>query len=77
MGITENSFIINGECKYISDPVQRAIVKFESHPGISLIKNKIKNGNNFIFEPMLLSDLEFKIRLLYSPKKQQHIIIFL
>ena len=39
LGITENSFVINEEYKNISDPVQRAFVKFESHPSISLIKN--------------------------------------
>ena len=68
LGITENSFVINEEYKNISDPVQRAIVKFESHPSISLIKNKITNRNNFKFEPVSLSDIELEIRLL-NPKK--------
>ena len=68
LGITENCFIINKEYENISDPVQRAIVKFESHPSISLIKNKITNGNNFKFEPVSLSDIELEIRLL-NPKK--------
>ena len=68
LGITENSFIINKEYENISDPVQRAIVKFESHPSISLIKNKITNGNNFKFEPVSLSDIELAIRIL-NPKK--------
>ena len=40
LGIIENSFIINEKYQNISDPVQRDIVKFESHPSISLIKNK-------------------------------------
>ena len=66
--ITKNFFIINEEYEKISDPVQRAIVKFESHPSISLIKNKITNGNNFKFEPVSLSDIELEIRLL-NPKK--------
>ena len=57
LGITENSFIIHEEYKNISDPVQRVIVKFESHPSTSLIKNKIANENNFKFEPVSLSDL--------------------
>ena len=34
LGITENSFITTEEYKKISDPVQGAIVKFESHPSI-------------------------------------------
>ena len=54
LGITENSFIINEEYKHSSDSVQRAIVKFESHPSISLIKNKITNRTNFKFEPLSL-----------------------
>ena len=61
-GITENSFIVSEEYKNISDPAQRAIVKFESYPRISLIKNKVTNGNNFKFEPVSLSDIEIKIR---------------
>ena len=39
------------------------------HPSISLIKNKITNGNNCKFEPVLLSDIELEIRLL-NPKKE-------
>ena len=68
LGITENSFIINEEYENISDPVQRAIVKFKSHPSISIIKNKITDGNNFKFGPVSLCDIELKIRLL-NPKK--------
>ena len=68
LGITENSFAINEEYKTISDTVQRVMVKFESHPSVSLIKNKITNGNNFKFEPVSLSDIELEIRLL-NPKK--------
>ena len=37
IGITENYFIINEEYKNIFDPVQPAIVKFQSHLSISLI----------------------------------------
>ena len=72
LGITENSFIINEEYKNISDPVQRAIVKFESHPSISLIKNKITNGNNLKFEPVSLSHIELEIRLLIPKKATTH-----
>ena len=49
LGNTEKSFIINEEYKNISDPVQHALAKFKFHPSISLIKNKITNGNNFKF----------------------------
>ena len=54
--VTENFFIINEQYKNIYDPVQRVIVKFESHPSVSLIKNKITNKNSFKFEPVSLSD---------------------
>ena len=70
--ITETSFIINEEYKNISDPVQRAIVKFESHPSISLIKNKITNGNNFKFEPVSVTDIELAIRLLNPKRAKTH-----
>ena len=72
LGITENSFVINEEYKNISEPVQRAIVKFESHSSISLIKNKIRNRNNFKFEPVSLSDIELEIRLLNPKKATSH-----
>ena len=72
LGITENSFVINEEYKNISDLVQRAIVNFESHPSISLIKNKITNGNNFKSEPVSLSDIELEIRLLNLKKATSH-----
>ena len=64
LGITENSFIINEEYKNISDSVPQAIIRLESHPSISIIKNKTTDGNNFEFEPLILSDIEFEIRLL-------------
>ena len=72
LGITENSFVINKEYENISAPVQRAIVKFESDPRISLIKNKITNGNNFKFEPVPLSDIELEIRFLIPKKATTH-----
>ena len=49
LGITENPFITNEKYKNIPDPLQHAIVKFESHPSISLTKNKVVNENNFKF----------------------------
>ena len=68
LGITENSFTINEEYKNIFDPIQRAVMKFESHLSISVIKNRITNGNNFKFEPVSLSDIELEIRF-PNPKK--------
>ena len=46
LGITKISFIINEEYKSISDPVQRAIVKFKSHLNVSLTKSKIQKRNS-------------------------------
>ena len=46
--------------------------KFESHPSISLIKNKSSNGNNVKFTTLSLRDIEFEIRLLNPKKKTTH-----
>ena len=72
LGITKNSFIVNEEYKNIADTVQRAVVKFESHPSISLSKNKITNGNNFKFEPVSLSDIELGLDSLIPQKATTH-----
>ena len=71
LGITENYFIRNEDYKSISDPVQSAIVKFESHPSITLIKKILQclyKWKYFKFEPVSLSDVELEIRFL-NPKK--------
>ena len=68
LGITENGLIIIEKYKNISHPVQRDIVKFECHPSISLIKNKVTYGNNIPFKPVLLSNIELRIRLLSLKK---------
>ena len=73
LGITENSFLINEEYKNISDPVQRVVVKFESHPSIPLIKNKITKRNNFKFEPVSLSDIENNTQK-YSSKNTKKVL---
>ena len=49
-------------------PSLTSYCKFQSHPSISLIKNKTPNGNNIKFKPVSLSDIEYEIRLL-NPKK--------
>ena len=51
--------MISEEYKNISDLVKRTFVKLKSYPSISIIKNKITNGNNFKFEQVSLSDIEF------------------
>ena len=43
----ENSFVINDNLKGIQDPIKKIIVKYQFHPTILIIKNKIKNTNTF------------------------------
>ena len=71
-GIIENYFMINEEYKNISNPIQQAIVKVESHPSSYLIKNKTANGNNFKLEPVLSSGIKSQIRLLNTKKETAH-----
>ena len=63
---------MNEEYKNISDTIQRAIVKFETQTSISVITNKITNGNSFKFKPVSLSDIELEIRLLNLKKATTH-----
>ena len=45
LDINENSYIVNNESSTILDLVEKAIKKYEVHPSILLIKNKIGNEN--------------------------------
>ena len=46
--LNENSFVINNEHKNIQDPIEKIIVKYQFHPSILIIKNKIENTNIFV-----------------------------
>ena len=64
----ENSFVINDNLKGIQDPIKKIIVKYQFHPTILIIKNKIKNTNTFGFKHVMLSDIKNKIKGL-NPNK--------
>ena len=68
LDINENSYIVNNESSTILDPVERAIKKYEIHPSILLIKNKIGNEKSFKFEAISVSDIEKEIKTL-NPEK--------
>ena len=57
LDINENSYIVNDE-----------VMKFEIHPSILLIKNKIGNEKSFKFEAVSVSDIEKEIKTI-NPKK--------
>ena len=66
--LNENSFVINDKLKGIQDPIKKIIVKYQFHPTILIIKNKIKNTNTFGFKHAMLSDIKNKIKGL-NPNK--------
>ena len=66
--LNENSFVINDKLKGIQDPIKKIIVKYQFHPTILIIKNKIKNTNTFGFKHVMLSDIKNKIKGL-NPNK--------
>ena len=53
-----NSLITNGDCKQIKDQINRAIAKYQLHPNILIIKNKLINPYIFHIEPATLLDIE-------------------
>ena len=60
LDINENSYIVNNESSNILNPVERAIKKYEIHPSILRIKNKIGNEKSFKFEAISTSEKEIK-----------------
>ena len=57
LDINENSYIVNDE-----------VMKFEIHPSILLIKNKIGNEKSFKFEAISVSHIEKEIKTINSKK---------
>ena len=55
--MNENLYKVNNESSSILNPVERAIKKYEIHPSILLIKNKIGNEKSFKFEALSVSDI--------------------
>ena len=64
--IKENNYIVNS-CDHISDPINKALHKFDNHPSILKIRGKV-NGVKFKFSPVTLGKLEREINSL-NPKK--------
>ena len=61
-------FIVNNESSTILDPVERAIKKYEIHPSILLIQNKIGNEKSFKFAAISVSDNEKEIKTINAKK---------
>ena len=70
--LNENSFVINNEHKNIQVPIEKIIVKYQFHPSISIIKNKIENTNTFHFKHIMLPDIKNKIKGLNPNKATIH-----
>ena len=60
--------LANNDSTTILDLVEKAIKKYEIHPSILLIKNKIGNEKSFKFEAVSVSDIEKEIKTI-NPKK--------
>ena len=58
--ITENRYILNDSLD-ITDPIDTALKKFESHPSILKIKEKV-SASPFAFNTVTLEDVQLEIR---------------
>ena len=67
LGITENKCIIDKNITS-SKPIDKVVMKFQSHPSILLIKSKINTSNSFSFKEMKTDDVDKEIRTLNSKK---------
>ena len=70
--LNENSFVINNKHKYIQDPIEKIIVKYQFHRSILIIKNKMENTNIFRFKHVMLSDIKNEIKGFDSSKATTH-----
>ena len=70
--LTENSFFINNKHKNIRDPIEKVFVKYQFHSSILVIKNKIKDNNNYRFRHVMLSDIKNEIKDLNPNKATTH-----
>ena len=61
--------LANNDSSTILDLVEKAIKKYEIHPSILLIKNKISNKKSVKFEAIRVSDIEKEIKTI-NPKNQ-------
>ena len=62
LNLNKNSFGINKEHKNIKYTIEKIIVKYQFHPTILIIKNKIENTNTFPLKHVMLYQI-LKMRL--------------
>lgn len=67
LNIPENS-CLTGNTRNLTDPIDIIIKKFENHPSILNIKDKIDIDNKFSFYKLNKSDIEYEIKNLKSGK---------
>ena len=70
--LNEISLVINNKHKNIQDLIEKIIVKYQFHPSILIIKNKIKNTNTFCFKHVMPSDIKNEIKGLNPNKAITH-----
>ena len=69
LGITENKYTIQKNIPSV-EPTDKAIMKFQFHPSILLIKRKINASNSFPFTEIETDDVYQEIRSLNSKKSE-------
>ena len=67
LGLTENSEVISST-EGVSDPIDRAIIKYSNHPSIRKIRSFAQNDNFFKFQKVSLEQMHTEIGRL-NPKK--------
>ena len=72
LNLNKNSFGINKEHKNIKYTIEKIIVKYQFHPTILIIKNRIKNNSTFRFKHVMLSDIKNEIKDLYPNEATTH-----
>ena len=60
LGLTENSKVISST-EGVSDPIDRAIIKYSNHPRIRKIRNFAQNDDSFKFQKVSLEQMHAEI----------------
>ena len=68
LNIKENRFITNRSSDGITDPIDKAIDKYQFHPSIPLKRKYLKNHDVFPFKTVELGDIEKELNNI-NPKK--------
>ena len=67
LGIAENKYAVQKNIPS-SEPIDKAIIKFQFHPSILLIRSKINTSNSFSFTEIETDDVDKEISFLNSKK---------